>query len=224
MGLPPAHVDDVSVGDWISSRLGTFGSVGGLVPLGFDRYAQLAAADAEPTGVDNGLSSEALAALSEVLSSDGSVTGCYFGIWEGHGWVAGGGLVTVATASGEPLSKEALDRIRAEADAPAFPSAVLKGPKLRLPHRDYLLFSGPLGAVPQLGRQHSRRFEACSPDLIWPDSRDWFLATDTDLRFAYVGGRESLLNSIAHDSRLVAVTVSTEDWLGEIEPDRLNAP
>lgn len=214
----PAHVENVSVADWISPRVGTFGTVGGLVPLGFERYVQVAPADREHARVHDELSSEVLVGLSEALASRGSDTSCYFGIWEGHAWVHGGGQVAIATASGEPLPQEVLDQIQAASDATAFPLAVLKGPKLKLPHRDYLLFSGPLITALQLGREEFGRFEAYAPDLIWPHTREWFVATDTDLNFAYVGASNWVLDSVADDPRLVAVSVTSGDWLGEIEP------
>jgi hypothetical protein len=214
----PMHVEDVSVADWISPHLGTFGTVGGLVPLGFERYVQVASADRKRPGMDEGLSTETVVGLSEAVASRGSETSCYFGIWEGHGWVNGGGQVSIATAGGRPVPHEALDRLQAAADATAFPVDVLKGPKLKLPYRTYLLFSGPLGTALQLGREEFGRFEAYAPDLIWPDTREWFVATDTDLNFAYVGASKWLLDVVADNSRLIAVAVTSEDWLGEIEP------
>jgi hypothetical protein len=35
--------------------------------------------------------------------------------------------------------------------SPAFPETILKGPKVQLPNRDYLLFQGPLDAADELG-------------------------------------------------------------------------
>lgn len=207
----------------MSGRLGAFGTVGGLVPLGFGRYVQLAAADPGDAGGDGGLSIATLAELSEVLASGRAGTSCSFGIWKGHGWLHRGGLVSIWDRDrGAP--KEALGQIQGEANAPAFPSEILEGPKLGLPHRNYLLLRGPLDAASQMGREHFGRFEIHPPDLIWPETRDWFVGTDTDLTVAYVGGSEWLLNRIAERPRLAAIPVSTDDWLGEIEPNRLGAP
>ena len=59
-------------------------------------------------------------------------------------------------------------------------------PRFELPQRGYYLVCGPLQAAPSISEPGDRRLQV--PDLWWPDDRRWFVATDTDLDWTYVGG------------------------------------
>ena len=102
------------------------------------------------------------------------------------------------------------------ASEPAFPRAVLESPKLRLPGRDHLVFRGSLASVLGLGRHNAYGlFERRSPDLLWPDDRGWYIATDVDLEFGYVGGSKALIAHLLEDPRLAAVALHADDALVE---------
>ena len=214
---PPTHVTEVSVAEWVAgARLESCSwCVGGLLPTGYDAYGRLRHRD-EPAGPrsDNGISAEALSVLCELMASHGSAGTCFFAVWEGYGWVRGGGQVMVAFPAGQPVDHELIEAMRASAAKPAFAVEVLKGPKLRLPHRDYLLFSGPLQAALEVGREPvSGWFGPHAPDFIWPEDRSWFIATDVDLAFGYVGGSASLIADVVGDDRPSTTQLAERDPL-----------
>jgi hypothetical protein len=221
--MPPTHVADVSVAAWIAPRLASFGScIGALVPSPFQAYARLRDRDPEPVW-ENGLSAAALAALVEIVSGVRGEDRCYFALWEGYGWIQGGGA-SIVVGTSEPPDEEAISAVRAASTAPAFGREILKGPKLRLRHRDYVLFDGPLASVLSFGRREEilgrEVLRHHAPDFIWPDDHAWFIATDVDLDVAYIGGSRALIEDVISDERLVATRVTAEDPLLE-EPDRL---
>ncbi len=84
-------------------------------------------------------------------------------------------------------------------------------PQLRLPHREYHLFSGPLEAA--------RTSYDAAPwahqfaNLWWPADRAWCVASEIDHAWSYVGGPEPLIEAILRDPRLDAVGTSAgADW------------
>lgn len=110
----------------------------------------------------------------------------------------------------------------------------LEAPLFRLPHRDFVILAGPLSAVDQiaLSDTHSTvsSFSAVipteegpspepdlsssvwgmAPNLIWPESRDWFVATEYDFDSTLVGGSRELIDAILGSPDL-------EAW--EVDPD-----
>jgi hypothetical protein len=236
------HVWDVSVGAWIAPRLGPFGGwVGSVVPRGFDAYVRIlhpvATADGQPatwrdvctaTGrhahalmqwraiscvtppaVSEDMTNEwdawngsepdignldaaAFGALCRVLSRHtDSDTECFFALWDGYGWIHGSPSIA-AFQHDEPIP-------------PAFSRDVLVGPRLRLPQRDYLVFSGPLDAAHQLRAQ--------SPNLMWPNARSWFVATEIDFDSTLVGGSNALIRDLLSDAALETWRVDPRDSL-----------
>ena len=92
---------------------------------------------------------------------------------------------------------------------PAFPPEVLHGPRLRLPNRDYLLFSGPLRAGAGLGDPRWRQ----SPNLCWPADRSWCVATEIDFDSTLVGGPVELVHDVLAHPELEAWPVDPGDSL-----------
>lgn len=93
------------------------------------------------------------------------------------------------------------------------------GPTLALPGRDYHLFTGPLTVI---DRWAGIEFPQ-SPNLMWPDDRSWFLATEIDWDFTLVGGSEFLIATIEAEPGLETVRVQPEDDLC-FAGDTINAP
>jgi hypothetical protein len=208
VGAAPEHVEDVSVGAWIPPQLGVFGSVGGLVPMSFESYLRVdPRGPPEPHGT--GLARRTLTVLAHIIRRHGTTGRCFFAIWEGYGWLHPKWKTSAAT-----------EVVR----APALPDAVLAGPKLALPHRNYHLFEGPLDSVlydrarAWLLGPHDDELNA--PDLIWPEDQSWFIATDTDLWSAYVGCSSDLAQQITAEAQLEVNPVSTSDMLGDPESDQ----
>lgn len=123
----------------------------------------------------------------------------WFCLWDGWGSITGSMFRTVAWPThqppppGGPVSAHAL---------PAFAPGVLKGAKVRLPHRAYLLFEGPLEATGELGAVVSwepagdRTFERQTPSLWWPDDHAWCAGNEIDATFTCVGGSRQLINAL----------------------------
>ncbi len=123
----------------------------------------------------------------------------WFAIWEGHGF----DKVTTHIAHREPIGDEAmrgLDRERTRLRAEdrrnaAIRSALDEIPRFDLPHRSYYLMEGPVTAVTHLGYPGFDGWR--NPDLIWPDDRRWFVATDVDFWSLYIGGDDDFTTELA---------------------------
>ena len=66
-------------------------------------------------------------------------------------------------------------------------------PRMRVPHRGYLLFRGPLEAVMSFTNTVGW---TQSPNIWWPADRAWCVATEIDLFDTYVGGSEACIEAI----------------------------
>jgi hypothetical protein len=117
---------------------------------------------------------------------------CWFGIWDGFGWL-------YASRSEPPTGMRTLAHL----------PPVEGIPRLRLPDRDYLLFSAPVGAVLALADYPTQQ----TPNLWWPDDHAWYVATDIDLTSTYVGGPMALIERLLADSRLAAMPAHLADSL-----------
>ena len=81
------------------------------------------------------------------------------------------------------------------------------GPRVELPHRNYVLFAGPLAALPSLMDAQ----DGHSPNLWWPDDRAWCVATEIDLAWTYVGGPAALISEALANPGLEAQPASPDD-------------
>lgn len=98
--------------------------------------------------------------------------------------------------------------------------AVMKtAPRFELPHREYILLNGPVTAAAQIIT--SPYTIHTGPSLWWPQDRAWFVATEVDFRWTYVGGTEACIRSIEGDSRLEALRTHPEHR-GDLGGDMLN--
>jgi hypothetical protein len=140
------------------------------------------------------LEPEALAALLDVLARyTAPAQRCWFGVWEGYGWLRPGGPVVFASNDGTP-PPPASDRRFAKMDYDA---------RVELPQRKYLLFSGLLEAAFEIGDWPTAQwFLPHSPNLFWPDDVSWCVATEIDLFCTYVGGTRELIDELLADDRL----------------------
>lgn len=129
-----------------------------------------------------------LAGLCDVLAAHTGTPGrCWFCLWEGYGWITGASVDTLG--GGARL-------------APAYDRAIIDGPRVRLPNREYLLFEGPLDAASEMGwRLNGRLVSPQSPNLFWPDDRAWCVATEIDLDSTYIGGSAALIDELLRDGR-----------------------
>ncbi len=189
--------------DWIArARRGASGTVGSLVPNGYKSYLRLRAPEPD---VEDWWSD--YRRLFEVVAAVGALhTSCperaWFAVWEGHGFTTFSTHLAWNGPLDDDVTRAALDeqRARLREDAARLKARVQSAldeiPRFELPDRAYYLLVGPVAAVAGIedpstpGRWHQ-------PDLVWPDDRRWFVATDVDFWSLYVGGDGDLISGLA---------------------------
>ena len=98
--------------------------------------------------------------------------------------------------------------------------------ELSFRRRSYVLFAGPLAALPSLMDAQDDH----SPNLWWPDDRAWCVASEIDLASTYVGGSVALINDVLGSPRLEAQPASPDEdfrqrlpeWLAPALQDAVN--
>ncbi len=231
---------DVAQSDWLAHRLHPFDhTVAAVVPDGFPAYvrilhpalganeaalswASVAAAsgrvmhplvqfhsiaraaksaerasrswDGQPPRTGN-LAPELLRALCDVLSLQTETPDtCWFCLWEGYGWLD----------IGSPACQ------------------LHDAPRVKLPNRNYLLYSGPLSLVGTLGwRTDKGAFFPQSPNIFWPADHAWCVASEIDLFCTLVAGSEALAEAVMIDQRLETWRVSPNAPVTS-DSDRIN--
>lgn len=211
MALRP--LADLSPGDWLMNAPDEWATLVTRGPSGFSSYARVLHARVEDRGderLEGCLDPSQLAALIDILAHHTSTPeSCFHALWDGFGDIEGGAAASFLTAfSGSSVYARLLRRPKEQQPPPAFPPAVIDGPRLELTGRNYLLFAGPLadagrwGAVPY-GIDIPRDIN--SPNLLWPADHAWFLATDIDQGWTGVAGSAALLDELLTDPHLEVV-------------------
>jgi len=112
--------------------------------------------------------------------------GCLFCIWDGWGWDT---ALYVALPGEPPIPLP--DPV---------PPEVRYGPRVQLPGRDYLLYTGPIDAALAFAGSPGQ-----TPNLWWPADRAWCVASEIDLAWSYVGGSAELIEELVSEPRLEAL-------------------
>lgn len=211
--MPLRPRSDLSPADWLADASDPPDQLITRGPSGFEAYARILHAwlDGDHHERREGcLEPSQLAAVCAIGSGHTtSADHCFNALWDGFGDIDGGEAVDFLTsfAGSTPYSR-LFRQSRRRTPPPAFPPAVLDGPRLRLAHRDYLLFEGPLadagrwGAVPydvDIPRDIN------SPNLLWPADHAWFLATEVDQSWTGIAGSRALVAALLADDRLETV-------------------
>jgi hypothetical protein len=188
---------DAAAASWLRPRLGPFGTVGGLVPDGFEHCVLVRP---EPRDTSVGDPDVELAGALAALARPHTRTpeSIWYAFWEGYGWETGTTMYLVAGKG--PLGRlhrwwfrrrrRALDRRRNE----TVRRELAEVPTFDLPDRRYHLLRGPLTAASRIARPTGSGHQAA--DLWWPEDRSWFVATDTDLDWVYVGGTAAFVDHV----------------------------
>ena len=159
------------------------------------------------------LDPEVLVAMCGLLGDHtATAADCFFCLWDGHGWIEGE-PTEVRSSTVKPA------RGREEQRAPAFSTEELRRPRVELPHRRYLLLTGPLPAAAQLVWPPFRQ----SPNLFWPADRAWCTATELDFDSTVVGGSTGLIDEILQAPALDAWPMDADDSLAA-DADQINTP
>jgi hypothetical protein len=146
------------------------------------RFEDLAADAAIQEPLVGSLEGDELDALVELLGvATGTPESCWFGIWEGYGWMQG------QAALGIPAPRP--------------------GPRVDVPERPLVLYRGSIAAAAAFSRVPPSQ----SPNLWWPQDRAWCVASEIDHHSSYVGGDRSVIDRVLGDPRLEALPVDPAD-------------
>jgi hypothetical protein len=153
-------------------------------------------------------------ALAGLLSTSTSTpNACWYCLWDGYGYVTGAVVALHAFKQG-PRSAGAQRPRRWNLRMP-MPKALGGLPdrkRVRLPHRDYLLFRGPVAKA--------QGWED-GPNLWWPDDRAWCVASEIDLPYSCVGGSPELIDAILADPAIEALPATLADGI-TYDSDKIN--
>ncbi len=120
---------------------------------------------------------------------------CWFCVWDGYGW--DGVYMTASDGTDAPAPGPGFGRL-----PDPVPAAVRDGPRVELPNRDYLLYRGPVEAA--LATVSLSGGDQVA-NLWWPQDRAWFVATEIDLAWTYVGGPAGLIGQLISEARIEAL-------------------
>lgn len=124
---------------------------------------------------------------------------CRLCLWDGYGYLYRDSTRQVAYLwkQGEPKPPSpSLTSIR--------PRPEVKKHRVRLPARNYLLFTGSVTEAE--GWQDG-------PNLWWPEDRSWCVASEIDFPYTYVGGAGELIEEILAHPRLEAMPATTSQGI-----------
>jgi hypothetical protein len=103
--------------------------------------------------------------------------------------------------------------------------------RVQLPHRDYVLYGGPIDLAlaaldtgpPDIDAElRHQPWDTHSPNLWWPEDRAWFVATEIDYAWTYVGGTTTLIESVLASDGLEALPAQLTDQ-PFVDGDTLNS-
>jgi len=95
--------------------------------------------------------------------------------------------------------------------------------RVRAPHRDHLLFSGPLDGVMSFVEERMDPFWGQSPSIWWPQDRAWCVTTDVDLFDTFVGGSDECIEAVLGDPGLEALATTLDSGIS-LAADTVNGP
>lgn len=136
--------------------------------------------------------------LGTLAGHTGTPDECFFALWVG--W--GSDLDAGTTSRGQDV-------------APAFPPAVMNGPKVQIPNRTYYLFRGKLADFGDWGeaemRQGQPRSSMPDPAFIWPADHAWCIANDVDPHWAGIGAGTEAISALLEIPGLDVVPANPRD-------------
>jgi hypothetical protein len=131
---------------------------------------------------------------------------CWFCLWDGYGQVTGAIAFLTAVKDGSPPKAGArrTPRWHLGARSPRPTRSQPERKRVRLPHRDYLLFREPVAKAE--GWEDG-------PNLWWPDDRAWCVASEIDHPYSYVGGSNELIDAILEHPAIEALPARVTDGI-----------
>ena len=93
-------------------------------------------------------------------------------------------------------------------------------PTVRLPGRDYYLLAGPIEGILESVLEEPFTQTA---NLWWPEDRAWFVATEIDFSWTYIGGSVSLIQAVLRAPGIESLPAQISDGI-TIDSDHINPP
>ena len=181
---------------WIWARLNKYepNKVGAVIPDCYDAYVRIAHGGARRHNSPQPMPFEVLRSLCTYLARDTTTPdACWLCMWEGRRSRRRAHLVDIATPKGT-TSHEGGRR--------------LSGRRFRKagadPSTNHFLHKSPLAQVPALRGYPS----FVSPNLWWPEDRNWCVATEVDYPWTYVGGSRALISLLCKEPIIDAKVVN----------------
>jgi hypothetical protein len=234
----PATADAAA---WLTERIVTFGeSVLSVVPSGFEAYARIFH-PASPGGSTASLQpGEVQLSWTEVADSAGtaahramqwpSLIGTYMSYGDPRAKTHPGVEPTTGSLT-LSVARVAMKVLRGHTRTPercwfavwegggGLADFVTTAPSFGLPHRTYLMVTGPIETVLQsMMDPPSRVLELGlawphyqSANLWWPDDRAWCVATEIDFQSTYVGASRRCIDQLLADDHLETYEVAESD-------------
>jgi hypothetical protein len=137
---------------------------------------------------------------------------CWFCLWDGYGYVTGAVVTHTFTQRPPPAGAPRPKRWNLRMPMPKSLGGLPDRTRVRLPHREYLLFRGPI--------DKAQGWED-GPNLWWPDDRSWCIASEIDLPYSYVGGSQELVDAILEYPAIEALPATLSDGI-TYDSDKIN--
>ena len=187
--------------------------------------------EGEAPGWD-GLGAAELRAMAPLLAAHTTTPEqIHLALWNGLAFIHGGDQVEVVIADDPALdaqqNAQRAAELAAKAKAPAFSDAVRNAPTLQIGsgYRSFYLFTGdgqdlasPLWARTSLGEQRQ------SPNLAWPQDRNWLMSTELYEDSTIVGGTRALIDALLGCAALEAWEVQADSRLDAAGDTRNELP
>ena len=158
-----------------------FLQLGSIIPEGFESYIAIRhVKKTENSDNFNCMNYEKLNLILADYTTDPSK--CFYGVWVGFGWDFEGEYRRIFRK--KPKEFDSLNNRFVYADL------------LRLENREYYLLFGDLFDSLKIGHYVGGVFFEEKPNLVWPESKEWFVASEIDFDVTLVGGSKKLINYI----------------------------
>jgi hypothetical protein len=149
---------------------------------------------------------------------------CLTFTWEAFHWEKARALATILASTGSTgpvwFGFTTIDSTFHQPATAGLPAA-------GTPSRTYFLIRSTLAAIDETcrlandGPIDSPGIEA--PTIWWPEDRTWYVFSDVDFAWFYVGGTTALVEAIERSSDLEAIRSDDDHW-GTFDADIINTP
>lgn len=222
------YVRDVTPAGWIRDRLHPFAKdVGSVVPVGFEGYVRLlhpAYRDGEPVTWRRIADANRCTIHSQVQF--GNIAGSWQASRNPQLWTRAPQPGTLPLE----LARALVGVLRSHTPSSercwfavwvgwGQPGTADRLPRLVTDQREYYLASGPLDDTLRGVYGESAGYQSAS--MWWPDDRSWFVSTEVDLAYTYLGGTRECVAAVAGHPKIEAVATGLADGIAW-DSDKVN--